>query len=175
MKNINWKVILLLLVAMPIVNFLASRFGRTAAENVNSKEAKAPLSSPSNQEVKIIVSSQDGQGITQDQMDLDYLKGLEAYTLERVKVNTRKYLASKGRENEVVEATSDAIYAYSGSTKLAVIRIYGEGSRQVFIGGIVGREFKRVLCLSASSQMPPISYGTCGDKVKEVFGVRLDG
>ena len=178
MEKIHWKAILLLLVAVPFVNFLARHLGQSTGEQININEAKVARASPANRELIVLVSSQDSEGITQDRMDIDFLKHLEAYTLERVKANTREYRASKGLADLADlsgEITSDPIYAQIGPRKVGVIRIGSAGLRSVFVVGIVGREMKRVTCVRESEMAIPISYGPCGDKVEEVFGVRFNG
>lgn len=174
MKEWSWKHIILFILAIPVVNHLAGDLGKSAAQHVNERESTT-LSSPNpNQEIRVVVSSQDPEGVTQQNFDLNSLKNLEAYTVERVRQKTKEYLASQGYPNTNVEFTSEATYVESGSVKLAVIRLRAsEGSNQVFIAGIVGNEFKRVSCVRNSIETIPISYGACADKIKEVFGVKI--
>lgn len=174
MKHWNWKHIILFVLATPVVNHLAGYIGRSAAQQVNEREAtSAPQHSP-NQEIRVVVSSQDSEWATQQNFNLNFLKNLETYTVERVKIKTKEYLASQGYPNTNVDFTSDATYIESGSMKLAVIRLRAsEGSNQVFIAGIIGNELKKVACLRNSTETIPISYGVCSDKIKEVFGVKI--
>lgn len=105
---------------------------------------------------------------------MNFLKNLEAYTVERVKVKTKEYLVSQGHPNADVHFTSEATYVESGPVKLAVIRLRAsEGSNQVFIAGIIGNELKRVACVRNSTETIPISYGVCAEKIKEVFGTKI--
>ncbi|MBI2359677.1 MAG: hypothetical protein HYV04_12385 [Deltaproteobacteria bacterium] len=129
----------------------------------------------SDQQVQVVVSSQDADGITQEDMSIDFLKNLEAYTVERFKVRTAESLASQGYADLRVEVNSEATYVESGPIKLAVIRLRSSGDlNQVFIAGIVGKELKRVGCVRSSpGSLIPISYGACGEKIKEVFGTGL--
>jgi hypothetical protein len=70
--------------------------------------------------------------------------------------------------------SSEAVYVESRGTKLAVIRLSpGDGSRVVYVAGIVGRELKRVACARTSLAAIPITYGPCADKIAEVFAVTL--
>jgi hypothetical protein len=151
---------------------VAGYLGRTAAERVNARENEL-VHSTTNRDLRTIVSSQDTQGVTQEQMDIDFLKNLEAYTRERSKVKAKEYLASIGKANTLIEMSSEATYVQSGPVKLAVIRLKSTGARSTFIMGIVGREFKRVLCQWESEEAIPITYGVCADKIAEVFGVRI--
>ena len=174
MKQWNWKHIILFILAIPVVNHLAGYLGKSAAQHVNEREAASAPRPSTNQEIRVVVSSQDSEGATQQNFDLNFLKNLEAYTVERVKLKTKEYLASQGYSNTNVDFTSEATYVESGSMKLAVIRLRAsEGSNQVFIAGIIGNEFKRVACVRNSTETIPISYGVCADKIKEVFGVKI--
>ena len=176
MKNLTWKSILLFIAAFFVVNYLGGYLGRTAADKVNATEDKsAQHSTGSSQEIRTIVSSQDNEGITQEQMDIDFLKKLEAYTRERSKVKAKQYLASVGQANAPVEMTSEATYVQSGHVKLAVIRLRSTGASNILIAGIVGKEFKRLLCQRESAEAIPITYGVCGGKIVETFGVRIGG
>lgn len=125
-------------------------------------------------EVKTYVSSQDAEGLTQASFTLEFLKGIEAYTVERVRVKAAEYLASVGKAGQKVALSAESTYLEIGSKKLIVIRITdGSGNTSVTIGGLIGQEFKRVLCTKTTPGAPSISYGPCGQKVSEVFGVKL--
>ena len=123
-------------------------------------------------EVRTFVSTQDAQGITQASLDSSFLKLIESYTLERVRIKANEYLASIGKRNERVQLTSEATYVYGGNQKLIIIQIIDKnGVVNLIVGGIVGSEFKRVMCLKTTPGSPPISHGPCGAKISEVFGV----
>lgn len=175
MNKINLKFVLLFVAAFFAVKYIGGYLGRTAADGINAKEAESAHPIPTSQEIQIIVSSQDSEGITQVQMDIDFLKNLEAYARERIKAKAREYLASIGQADTPVEMTSEATYVQTGPVKLAVIRLRGAGSRHILIAGIVGKEFKRVLCQRESEEPIPVTYGVCGDKIAETYGVRIGG
>ena len=174
MKQWNWKHIILFFLAIPVVNHFAGHLGKSAAQHVNDREAASAPQPTANQEIRVVVSSQDSEGATQQNFDLNFLKNLEAYTVERVKVKTKENLASKGHPNADVSFTSEAIYIENGPMKLAVIRLRAsEGSNQVFIAGIIGNELKRIACVRNSTETIPMSYGVCAEKIKEVFGTKI--
>ncbi len=176
MKKLNWKYIALIILAIPIVQYVGSYVGKSAAQRVNARDATTFSQPTVSQEIRVVVSSQDAEGVTKEQMDLNFLKNLETYTVERVKIKTKEVLASRGYPNAVINITSEAIYVESGGAKLAVIRLKNsDGSVQIFIAGIVGKELKRVLCVRNSAEAIPISYGPCGERIKEVFGVKVGG
>lgn len=138
----------------------------------------APLSGytqqSSNSDISVYVSSQDAQGISQASMNLTFLKLMESYVLERTRIKANEYLASIGKSQQQVNLTSQATYLESGPKKVMVIRITDQsGMTNVTVAGLVGAELKRVLCIKATPGSPPISYGPCGEKISEVFGVRL--
>lgn len=171
----SWKTVLLLLLAIPIVSLVARYAGGSAAEAINAREAEAARLARSSAVIRTVSSSQDAEGVTQDQMSIDFLHNFESYAVERIKVKAEDYLASIGRPNDQVNLSSEATYVLSGAVKLAVIRISDAGSRQVLIAGIVGKELRRVICVRDSVEDIPLSYGPCAEKVKEVFGVGIGG
>lgn len=174
-SRMTWKMVLALLIGAPIVNIIADEMGKIAAEAVNkSQEAVNRKASPA-PEIRVLVFSQDPDGVSPEQFDLDFLKKLEVYMVERSTIKAKEYLTSQGYPDANVKYASEATYVESGSMKLAVIRMSAPGLRQVVVAGIVGSEFKRVSCLRASEEAIPITRGVCADKVKEAFGVSLGG
>lgn len=127
--------------------------------------------------IDVVASVQDAQGATQQDFDLDFLKALEAYTLERYRAKSKEvveYRRSQGEQIDDVDFESEAIYVESGKMKLAVIRFDAtEGSNTVVIVGIVGNELRRIACSRNSTERVPLSYGNCAEKIHEVFGVRI--
>jgi len=117
------------------VNYVGGYLGKSTAQHINEREAASASKPSANQEIGVVVSSQDSEGVTQQNFDLNFLKNLEIYTVERVKIKTKEYLASQGYPNADVNFTSEATYVESGPMKLAVIRLRAEGSNQVFIAG----------------------------------------
>jgi hypothetical protein len=155
---------------------LMAQLGRYLGNEASQGTATpAQSGSPStNAEVRVVVSSQDSEGVTQAQWDQKFLNNLESYTRERITQKAKELLAANGQPDATVNLESQAVYVESGNTKLAVIRIQGnDGSNQALIHGIVGNQLKRVGCVRNSTEQIPISYGPCGEKVKEVFGVSL--
>ena len=114
MKRLTWKHLLLLVVAVAVVTQFAGYLGRSAAERVNSREASSPVRQASS-EIQVVVSSQDAEGVTQDRMDMVFLKNLETYTVERVTLRAREFLASQGQPNaRLGDITSEATYVETG-------------------------------------------------------------
>ena len=123
--------------------------------------------------MRIVVSSQDSDGVTQKDWDLNFLNNLETYTSERIKQITKENLASRGYPNVKIDIFSEATYVEIDKMKLAVIRLRGsDDSSMAFIHGIIGNELKRVFCGRTSKERIPTTYGACADKIEEVFGIK---
>lgn len=171
MKQFNWKKILFFILAISYVNWATSFISNSVAEKINDREYAQNQAQKPESKVKVVVASQDAEGVTQDKLDINFLNNLEAYTLERVKVKTKERLVSLGYPDTEVNFTSEATYVQSGKTKLAIVRIKSPNAgNQVHISGIEGAELKRIGCVTTSQTTIPISYGKCGEKIKEVFG-----
>ena len=174
MKQLNWKHLVFFFLAFLLVSQLSGYLGKSALQHHEEREAAKLPPQTSNQEIRVVVSTEDSEGATQQNFDMNFLKGLEAYTVQRVKVKAKEFLESQGHQNAQLDISSEATYVDSGPMKLAVIRLRGsDGSNQVFIAGIIGNELKRVVCARNSTEAIPISYGVCADKIKEVFGAKV--
>jgi hypothetical protein len=110
MKLFNWKHLILLAFAIPVVYQLAGYFGGGAARNVSERKAASSPPQISNDDIRVVVSSQDSEGVTQQNFDMHFLKNLEAYTVERVKLKAKEFLASQGHPNAQLDISSEAIY-----------------------------------------------------------------
>jgi hypothetical protein len=118
MKQFNWKYVVLALLAIPVINQLAGYLGKSAAQQVNEREALRAPQQVAKEDVRVLVSTQDAEGATKENLDLTFLKNLEAYTVERVKAKIRELPNSPH-----IDITSEANYIESGPIKLAVIRL----------------------------------------------------
>lgn len=125
--------------------------------------------------IQTAISSEDAQGITRRDMTLEFLKRLESYTRQQLEIKSQAYLEANGVRNKKVIVNAEGVYVETGGQKLAVIRLSDQFdmSRTVIINGIVGKEFKRVICTRATNISIPISYGSCAEKIREAFGVTL--
>lgn len=171
MKQFSWKHVVVLLVAMLFVNQLAGYLGRSEAQR-QVEEVRSPQTTK--QEIKVVVTSENSAGATQQNFDINFLNNLEAYTVERVKVNTNKALASQGLEPLQSDISSEAMYVWGGSRKLAVIRLKQPGgSNSVFIAGIIGDEFTRIACVGDVTEAISITSGVCAERIEEVFGTKI--
>lgn len=133
-----------------------------------------PVNAQTGAEVEAFVFSQDAEGVTQADFDLDFLRQMETHILEATRVKADEYLASIGKGAIKSKLTSQAAYMEAGTKKLMIIRISDEeGVTSVTVAGVVGNEFKRVTCIKKSPGAPPVLYGPCGQKISSTFGVKL--
>jgi hypothetical protein len=125
--------------------------------------------------IQAVISSQDAEGMTRKDMTPDFLTNLENYTRQQIQIKSQAYLEANGVRDKKIVIKADGVYIETGGQKLAVIKVSDQFdmSRTVVINGIVGKEFKRVLCTRATKEPIPISYGPCAEKIKEAFGVTL--
>lgn len=172
MKQLGIKSFLIFLLILFAIVPLQSHFksDESQLKNINVVTETSPKSGDKG--IKIIVSSQDSEGLTVNNFDLSFLRYFENTTLDGVKRKAKEHYSSLGVTAPIIEFSSEANYVESGPMKLAVVRLSSsDGARQVFIAGLVGKEFKRVLCVRNTTESIPITYGECAEKIKEVFGV----
>lgn len=175
----DWRFWATTLVGILLVGAIGKFMGRKHAEDVNARSDPATSNSSSGlaaPKTVVSVTSQDSGGVTPDQLDMNFLRNLEEWTVERTRVNVRKAQAANGLPDEVPELTSEAGYLEMSNRKLAVIRVNVEsGVRMVKVVGIVGDKLKSVGCVQESQDKVPITFGECADKISEVFGVTPTG
>lgn len=176
MREIYQKNFVLLAAIFLVLTYIGNNLesGETKHTSPNKAQPLKRTESAPSEEIQIVVSKQDAQGVTPQQMDLNFLKNLELYILERTKIKTKEYLTEKGYPDEKLDINSEATFVETGSLKFAVIRLKGSDfSNSVMVVGIIGNELKRVLCARNSGGIIPITYGVCADKIKEVFGRKI--
>lgn len=124
-------------------------------------------------EIVVLAGSEDAEGVTQNDFSLDLLQAIELRTKNKIKEKAEAYLKSQGMKTQKVDVQSSSVYVQVQHMKLAIVRISASGSKQVHIFGIRGRELLRVVCVNQTGATIPISYGKCGDKIKEVYKVDI--
>jgi len=173
MKKFNWKQMLLLIVALPVISVIARNMGSMLADSRNERDYRQTESGIGAGEVVTVASVQDAEGATQADLNMDMLHFLEQYTVKRAVANAQKHFEAMGYDGKI-SMESNALYVDSGSMKFAVIRMWPSIESvemgAVSVIGIQGTDLKRVLCLSESREQIPISYGVCGEKIRQVFG-----
>jgi len=163
MKNTRWKYLIIILLAIPIVSYIGKTVGEYMAIQQNEQERNYNSQKNLSDGVKAYVAIQDAGAVTEQQMDMNFLKNLELYTAERIKTNINKSLESKGMSVKNLNIQSESVYVESNGKRFAVIRCKGPDKLiSVLVLGFAGNEVKRVMCLSETSDTIPISYGVCG-------------
>lgn len=123
-------------------------------------------------EIRVVVSRQDAEGITQEQLSQAFLGNLERYTLHRANASAALALRAHGDMPSEMLAAGGAVYLEIDGRKLAIVRLRGPGgSQQSHIVGIMGPEVVRVVC--SSEQAFPVTSGPCGDRIQREFTVRF--
>ncbi|MDO7833613.1 hypothetical protein Q4610_01010 [Sphingobium sp. HBC34] len=168
------KNLLLTLAGMVIVIPLAKYVGRVSGEVANGSELpRKELASVS--DIQTLVSRQDAEGVTDADMSPEFLKNLEAWTLERVKLKAKPHWDAAGVPQEQRAVTAESVYVSTASHKLAVTRLrMGQTTPQAMIFGIVGTEAVRVLCMNSNGDDVPVASGPCDEKLREVFGESIN-
>ncbi len=124
--------------------------------------------------IHVVVTIQDPDGVSQSDLDSEYLKALELWTIARTKINAIKALKAQGQPAVAPSVVANSVYAYAGPTKLAVIRLTVGGSvAMVSLVGIIGSEMRHVGCVRESVEPIPITLGPCGEKIKEIFDAEI--
>ncbi|MGH1457209.1 MAG: hypothetical protein ACRBDI_10545 [Alphaproteobacteria bacterium] len=131
-----------------------------------------PISEELSPEIDIVFSSQPAEGATQEDMNESFLKFYETYSLERMQYHIEEAKKSGLQTISPEQITAVSGYVDMGEKKLAVIRMSSPIDTAVFVLGIMNDELKRVGCMHGSQNSIPITYGKCGDKIKEVFNLR---
>jgi hypothetical protein len=126
-----------------------------------------------NSEVIVYFGSEDAEGITQVDFNLELLQAIELKTKNKIKEKAEAYLNSQGFKGQKIDFQSSSVYVQIQNMKLAVVRVVSSGSNQVHIFGIRGKELLRVACVTQSSTTIPLSYGKCGEKIKDVYKVDI--
>jgi len=119
-------------------------------------------------QIQVDVTSQDTNGLSARDLNLDFLRSLEAYIIQDTAQKMRP--SSRLANPESSHVSSEAVYV-EGGKKLAVIRLQSAGWNGVAIVGFVDEKLTRVVCTLGSEEPVPISGGLCAAKIKEVFGV----
>lgn len=133
---------------------------------------------PSNIKAKVIavITRQDSEGITSNDLNQEVLNNLESWVIETILKKSKIAFTDLGNDpnqfNPRVNASS--VYININDKKLAIIKItLEEAVRSVAIIGIDKNELIRVTCLRESNHDIPVFSGVCGDKVHEAFGVSI--
>lgn len=170
------KNLLIALLGMAIVVPVAKYVGRTAGEAANERDAsQRMMAARLDPQIKTMVSRQDAQGVTEADLSPEFLKNIEAWTLERINVNAKKHWDAAGVPEGERNVSAESVYVSTGSHKLAIIRMrIGDVTPQATIFGIVGSEAVRVTCVDPTLGNVTVTSGPCAEKIRETFGESIN-
>lgn len=169
----RWKAVLIVIVAAPAVHYLATISAQHAAKSHDTRPISVQSSSTSDDEVRVRVDIRSSNGITQDDMDTEFLGNFERAMAAEMKQTVQRSLEQAGHSAEDIDISSEAFYTYADSIKLLVLRIQLSGVHQTMVTGIIGDEQRVITCVAPSRDTIPITYGKCGERIKEVFGAEI--
>lgn len=135
-----------------------------------------PQSLAAENELLVLTASEDAGGTTQADLNMPVLNMLERRSVSMLEAKMRDYLRAQGQQIQIPKLDADSHYIESGAMKLAVVRVRSpKVVNQVYIYGIKGKVFHRVVCTRTKDfdQAIPLFYGVCSDKVRDVFGVSI--
>lgn len=170
----RWEIWILTIVGVIAIGAFGRISGRHAAELRNETAAEQSFQTPVQAkppEVIVAVTSQDALGQTELVFDEDFLRNLENWTTERVVANTKKAMINNGLQPTEPNTQAQSGYVEMLNHKLAVVRVVSDNQVSMLrVTGIVGAELKSVGCTQESPESIPLTFGACGDRVKQVFG-----
>jgi hypothetical protein len=128
------------------------------------------------QSSKVIASNQHSDGIKQRDMDQGFLYRYREYEKEILLTNLRQQIEAMGKRLPAnFDVPAETFYITAGGRKLATIRFKVSGANSIHLLGIIGDTMHRVTCVNQSEDEVSLFYGPCANKLKEVFGVNLNG
>jgi len=175
-KTNGWRA-LLVMGGMLVLGLSMSYFSHSRSSSLveaNSGDTAQSLAASGKEGIVVLSAIQDAEGMTQADWDLSFLRELDRYTVRRMETIATEQLAASGFPNSPLGITSDAVYVDTDTIRLAVIRMslrQQEAFHSVVVYGIVGSELRRVSCVSRSAGTIPITFGVCGQKVADTFGL----
>lgn len=148
---------------------LAARFKSISDGCIPSQRESAE----GKQQIHTIVARQDAEGLTESQMDLDMLKRLEQHVKVSVQQHANAYLESKSLPPITAAWRTNSAYVEKAGRKFGVVRLNADAVRAAYVFGVRGEDILIVACIGIDVPSLTISFGSCGDKIKETFGVGL--
>lgn len=125
--------------------------------------------------IKVMVSRQDPEGVTEAQMSNVFLNNLEQYTVERVKEKVRDHYQARGLAPPELNVRSESNYIEVQGKKLGIVRMFYEPGNSAMIVGFSDGDLVRVNCQTDLNYQVEVSTGECAQKILEVFGVSFAG
>ena len=92
-------------------------------------EAQTYKSTQVNENIQTAISSQDAEGMTQQNMNIDFLENLENYIRKQTEIKAQAFLDANGMHKKKVVVKAEGVYIETGGQKLAVIRVSDQGEQ----------------------------------------------
>ncbi len=130
--------------------------------------------------IKTSVILQPSNGLTENDFSMQMLSAIEEWSKARVIKNSKKSFVLQGFSADQFnpDVRSESNYLSISGKKLGIVYIsaFSEGSNQatmkmVRVFGIVDDGIATVSCIRQSDEKIPITFGICGEKIKEVFNL----
>lgn len=122
--------------------------------------------------------SQDAEGFTYKDMDMDYLEAARKLSLDRFSHHVRRFLKETLGNDNGVTFRANAVYFGRDMKKVALVRLESilDGKvfgNQIFAFWIRGRELLKVVCTTDTAEAISISRGACSEEMHNTFGFYL--
>lgn len=141
-------------------------------------------SSPQVNSVTAVSTLQETGGATEADFDLPSLKRIEKFVVDASVKSSRETYAATGNDVSKFNphVVSDSQFVNVQGKKLGIIKlsIYASKSDQkstakiVRVMGFTQKGVETVGCMRSGDEVIPVWSGVCGDKIREVFGVRVN-
>lgn len=164
------RAIVSMLVALPLV---AGCLGESDRPNGSVMSKVAPAPKPE-RPLSVVASVQDARGKSEKDITPEFARRLAEASARDIRVKTLAIL--KEHKLPLVEPTirSESSVIEQDGRRLAYIAMELDGrSRAVEVVGIKGKQMQRIFCFRDSLDDIAVADGPCGDKLAEVFKVRL--
>jgi hypothetical protein len=173
MQNVDWKKFVLAAVVVLVTANLAGTFlGRSA----NQREAASSTAPSAPPPLRVVASSQSSDGARPEDISPQLAEALAKHVSERLKVKLEAQAKQAGQPFSPPTIRSESTVIDAQGKKLIVNRYeINAASRMVEIIGIAGPTLHRVVCTRDSPDQILVASGPCGEKIREVHGVKLGG
>lgn len=131
--------------------------------------------------IKVVTTLQSSDGLTESDMNMEMLSAFEDwFKVEYLDKSKQSFMRQGYSDNQFDGgARSTSHYVMRSGRKLGIVNISGflKSTNQTVIQivrvfGLVDEGLATVGCLRLSDETIPVTFGACGEKVNEVFGLR---
>ena len=171
MQNTDWKRFFLVAALILITANLAGTFlGRA----VNQREAQGAAEAPIRPELRVMTSSQSSDGARQEDFTPQLAEVMEKYTVGRLTAKLEAKAKEAGMKLPPPIIRSESTVFETQGKRLVIVRLeINSTARAVEVLGIDGPTLNRVMCVRESLDEILIASGPCGEKIREVHGVKI--